>query len=249
VLRLGTSGWSYKHWTGGVFYPTELPAAGHLRFYADRFDSVEINYSFYQLPDRARFESWRRQTPPAFLFAVKGSRFLTHMKRLREPEEPLERLMRAAGGLGPKLGPILFQLPARFRRDDERLDRFLEALARHGRHRFAFEFRHVTWLVADVYERLRRADAALCLPVGWGIPLDARLTASWTYIRFHGGEHGVGFADDELRPWVRRIRGYLDDRVDVYAYFNNDPNGEAVRDAERLRGLVGGRAGPTPRAR
>jgi uncharacterized protein YecE (DUF72 family) len=237
-LRIGTSGWSYKHWLG-IFYPKELPASEQLRFYSETFDSVETNYTFYQLPPRARFEAWREQTPPGFLFAVKGSQYLTHMKKLREPEEPLARLEQAAGGLGPKLGPILFQFPRRFERDLERLDGFLRALGRYRGQRFAFEFRHRSWLEESVYERLRAHDAALCLPVGWGIPLDARLTASWTYVRFHGGEPGPGFSDAELRPWARRLGAYLAQGVDVYGYFNNDPDGAAVRDGMRLRAMLG----------
>src|SRR5207302_2335634 len=144
--------------------------------------------------------TWRRRSPRDFVFAVKASRYLTHMKKLNEPEEPLQRLLDNAGGLGAKLGPILFQFPRRWALNVERLTDFLAALARHPRHRYAFEFRHQSWLVPSVYDLLREHNAALCLPVGWDIPLDVQLTASWTYIRFHGGQHGIAFHDDEPRP-------------------------------------------------
>ncbi len=192
------------------------------------------------MPPRARFEAWREQAPADFLFAVKGSRYLTHLKQLHDPVEPVSRLMEAATGLGPKLGPILFQFSRRFRRQLDRLDEFLTALEGYPKQRYAFEFRHQSWLEQEVYDRLKAHDAALCLPVGWGIPLDARLTASWSYIRFHGSEPGPDFRPAELRAWAERIRGYLGDGADVYAYFNNDTAGAAVRNARQLEELLSG---------
>jgi len=237
ALRIGTSGWVYRHWMG-VFYPPDLAGDELLPFYATHFDSVEINYSFYRLPERSTFEFWRRQVPPHFLFAVKASRFLTHMKKLSDPEKPLARLMERAAGLGERLGPILFQLPHTWGRNTERLAGFIDALSRYAPQRFAFEFRHASWLVPDVYTLLERAGAALCLPVHPTIPLEVRTTAPWTYIRLHGGRHGIGYGDDELAEWVRRIRGFLGSGLDVYVYFNNDAEGHAVRDAGRLKQLL-----------
>jgi uncharacterized protein YecE (DUF72 family) len=161
------------------------------------------------------------------------------MKKLKDPEEPLDRLMTAARGLGEKLGPVLFQFPRQWRVNLERLDGFLPLVAAYRSTRFAFEFRHDSWLTPAVYERLERAGCALCLPVGWGIPLEERLTAPWTYIRMHGGESSNAFSDDELRIWAERIVGYLGRGVDCYVYFNNDPHGDAVHDAERLCAMVG----------
>lgn len=240
-LWIGTSGWVYKDWLG-VLYPPKTPTGQYLPLYAARFPTVEINRSFYRLPDRDVFEGWRTQTPPGFLFAVKASRFLTHMKKLNDPEEPLERLMTAAQGLDEKLGPVLFQFPRQWRLNQERLTAFLAALRQYAPTRFAFEFRHDSWLVPRIYRQLEADGHALCLPVGWGIPLDVRLTAPWTYIRMHGGEKTNAFSDDELATWAERIGGYLADGADVYVYFNNDANGDAVRDAERLRALLGDRA-------
>jgi uncharacterized protein YecE (DUF72 family) len=241
-VRIGTSGWSYKHWENGYFYPPKQPAKEHLPFYAQHFSTVEINYSYYQLPPRSRFEAWRRDSPPGFVFAVKASRYLTHMKKLKNPEEPLQRLLQQAGGLGEKLGPVLFQFPRSWAVQLDRLTEFLQALNQHPPHRYAFEFRHTSWLSADVYARLRASNAALCLPVGWGIPLDVQVTADWTYIRFHGGERGIGFEDEELAPWATRIRSWRDQGIDSYGYFNNDTvwhgRPAAIDDARRLREMI-----------
>jgi uncharacterized protein YecE (DUF72 family) len=241
-VLIGCSGWSYAHWEK-TFYPDKLPADEHLQFYAQHFPTVEINYSYYQLPPRKTFELWRRRSPAKFVFAVKASRYLTHMKKLKDPEGPLQRLLDHAGGLGSKLGPVLFQFPRLWKVNLERLTDFLAALKAHPRRRYAFEFRHQSWLVAEVYERLRASKAALCLPIGWGIPLDIQLTADWTYLRFHGGKHDVGFEDDELEPWAERIRAWRSDGIDSYSYFNNDSlwhgRPAAIDNARRLRDMVG----------
>ncbi|MBW3622577.1 MAG: DUF72 domain-containing protein [Armatimonadetes bacterium] len=234
LLEVGTSGWVYKHWMG-LFYPQKMKGEQQLSFYTQHFDTVEVNYSFYHLPERSVFENWRRQTPKGFLFAVKGSRFLTHMKKLKDPEEPLERLMERAAGLGEKLGPILFQFPHFWPLHLERLVPFLELLKAWPDQRFTFEFRHQSWLIPRVYESLENAGAALCLPVSPHVPIDIRLTAPWTYLRFHGGNHGTGYTDDELRWWADRIREFMGQGADVYTYFNNDPEGHAIYDGKQLR--------------
>jgi uncharacterized protein YecE (DUF72 family) len=244
-LWIGTSGWVYRHWVG-VFYPRDLRSDEYLPFYAQRFATVEVNFSFYRLPERTVFEAWRRQTPPGFVFAVKGSRFLTHMKKLKDPEEPLERLMDHAAGLQEKLGPVLFQLPPNSPANVDRLGRFLEALRRYEAQRFAFEFRHPSWLTSGVYDLLERARVALCLPVAPHLPLDVRLTTTWSYIRMHGGRHGVGYGDDELAQWADRIRTFLGQGAEVYVYFNNDPEGHAIHDAERLRKMLAVAGAHTP---
>ena len=234
---VGTSGWSYKHWQGR-FYPDAVLGTRQLPFFAQHFRTVEINYSYYQLPARRVFEGWRERSPRGFLFAVKASRYLTHMRKLHEPEEPLQRLLHNAGGLQEKLGPILFQFPRTWDRDLPRLTSFFEALRAHPGHRYAFEFRHASWLCSEVYALLQQHNAALCLPIGWGIPLDVQLTTDWTYLRFHAGQHGIGFSDAELAPWAERIRGYLAQGVDTFAYFNNDQiehdQPQAILNAKRL---------------
>jgi uncharacterized protein YecE (DUF72 family) len=242
-VRIGCSGWSYKHWER-VFYPDKLPktGSGHLVYYAEHFSTVEINYSYYQLPERKTFETWQRNAPDGFLFAVKASRYLTHMRKLKEPREPLQRLFDAAEGLGPKLGPFLFQFPRQWRVNVERLSTFLETLREFAPHRYTFEFRHQSWLVPQIYQLLEGSNAALCLPIGWDIPLDVQLTADWTYLRFHGGKHGIAFRDAELRPWARRLAEWRARGVESYSYFNNDTledgRAPAIDNARRLRELV-----------
>jgi uncharacterized protein YecE (DUF72 family) len=230
---IGTSGWVYKHWMG-IFYPAKMAGSEQLSFYTERFETVEVNYSFYRLPERSVFETWREQSPEGFLFAVKGSRYLTHMKKLKDPEEPLQRLMERATGLGDKLGPILFQFPHTWKANVDRLRAFFDALEACKGQRFAFEFRDASWLTSEVYGMLERAGAALCLPVHPTMPLDPRLTTAWTYIRFHTGQYGMGFTDAELQPWAERLRQYRGDGVESYVYFNNDPGGHALDDAGRL---------------
>jgi uncharacterized protein YecE (DUF72 family) len=240
---IGTSGWSYKHWEKGKFYPPELAAADYLPFFRTHFATVEINYSYYQLPPRKTFEQWRRKVPAGFVFAVKASRYLTHMKKLKDPAEPLERLLHNARGLGKSLGPVLFQFPRQWQVNLERLSEFMAALRAHRRQRYAFEFRHQSWLTQDVYKILRDNKAALCLPVGWGIPLDVQLTADWTYVRFHGGQRSHFFEDDELAPWAARIHEWRARGIDSYSYFNNDTLWQgrpaAIDNARRLREMVG----------
>jgi uncharacterized protein YecE (DUF72 family) len=238
-IWIGTSGWVYRHWMG-IFYAKGMPSDAQLPFFARHFPTVEVNYSFYKLPEREVFEAWRRQTPPDYLFAVKASRYLTHMKKLKEPEEPLARLMERATGLEEKLGPILFQFPLAWRANLPRLEAFMEALApyRATGQRFAFEFRHQTWLTNQVHGLLERSDAALCLPVHPNLPLDPRVMTSWTYVRFHAGLHGIGLGEDELRFWAARLDSYRRAGTTVYAYFNNDPGGHALRDGTRLAELL-----------
>lgn len=245
-LRIGTSGWVYKHWKGS-FYPPGLDAGEQLPFFAQHFGTVELNNSFYRLPDREVFRMWAQRTPANFLFAVKASRYLTHMKRLREPQEPLDRLLQRASGLGDKLGPILFQFPKNFEADVDRLDAFLRLLASRPRRRYTFEFRHDSWLVDGVYRRLEGAGAALCLPVGMSLPVEVRLTAPWSYIRMHRGRDAIGFSDAELRVWADHVRRFREQGADVYVYFNNDTGGHALADARRMGELLdadhqGGRA-------
>lgn len=237
-LQIGTSGWVYKHWMD-IFYPQHLPSDEQLSFYSQHFSTVEINFSFYRLPERAVFENWREQTPSNFLFAVKGSRYLTHMKKLKDPIEPLSRLMGRASGLQEKLGPILFQFPHTWHINLERLQPFLELLQTYPKQQFTVEFRHSSWLVPQVYKLLESANVALCLPVSPKVPLDIRLTTSWTYIRMHSGQWNVGYSDEELFIWAERVRSFLTQGIDVYVYFNNDPDGYAIYDAQRLHILLG----------
>jgi uncharacterized protein YecE (DUF72 family) len=237
VTRIGCSGWNYKHWRE-VFYPPKLPAARWLEHYASVFDTVEINATFYRLPTRKAAETWATSTPTRFEFAVKSSRYLTHVKRLREIGSRIPRLLQPLEPLAEagKLGPILWQLPENFHRDDDRLAEALEAL-QTGRH--CFEFRHASWFVSEVEELLRAHDAALVIADHPRRPFQTQaLTAGWTYLRFHFGRGKDGsYTPSQLRTWAARIREWQA-HADVYAYFNDDWRGFALREAIRLRELV-----------
>jgi len=236
-LYIGTSGWSYKHWKG-PFYPAEVPQKKWLEFYAETFSTVEINSSFYRLPKRETFESWRERTPAAFIFAVKASRYITHVKKLVGVDEALERFMRNAGGLGEKLGPILFQFPANLHANTERLGGFIEMLP-HG-FRYAFEFRHESWLNEDVYNLLRNKSSALCIADSPDWPTSFEITGPFTFIRLHGGRmlYASEYSDSELAQWAEIISGFLNRRLDVFVYFNNDAFGYAVKNALQLKRLL-----------
>jgi len=235
-VRIGCSGWNYSHWRNGVFYPPRLPPREWLAFYARHFDTVEVNATFYRLPGREVVANWVSVTPPNFLFAVKSSRYLTHVKRLRELGSGIELLYERIEPLvrSSKLGPVLWQLPATFRRDDDRLGAALERLPA-GRH--CFEFRHESWFAPEVYELLRRHEVALVIGDHPERPFqNYELTADWTFIRFHAGARGFrgNYSKRELEAWAERIEGWRG-RVDVYAYFNNDWEGFAIKNGLWLR--------------
>ncbi len=229
-IWIGTSGWVYPHWAG-IFYPATLRQSQWLAFYSSYFPTVEINRSFYRLPPRHVFEGWRLQTPKNFLFAVKASRYITHMRKLGDPVGPLTTFHSAIEGLGEKCGPILFQLPPFWKADRQRLSEFLRHL-QPGRH-YAFEFRHPSWLEDEVLEHLKAHQVALAIPDFPGMPRRMALTAPFTYIRFHGGEHGPGYTVEELQLWAERIAAWAQG-VEIYVYFNNDYAGWAIRNAATL---------------
>jgi uncharacterized protein YecE (DUF72 family) len=233
-LHIGTSGWQYRDWRG-VFYPEDLPQRQWLGFYAERFGTVEVNNSFYRLPERATFERWREQTPPGFVVTVKASRFITHLKRLRDPREPVELLWERATGLGDRLGPMLFQLPPRFPVEIERLRSLLSVLPEGMRP--AFEFRDPSWYTDDVFLLLDDAGAALVWPDRPGMRHTLPMTAGWLYVRFHQGTGaGPGYRRDKLKRWASRISATSAENA--YLYFNNDPTGAAIRDARTMIELL-----------
>jgi uncharacterized protein YecE (DUF72 family) len=240
VIHVGTSGWQYRDWRGR-FYPRELPQRLWLEHYAERFSTVEVNNTFYRLPEAEVFEDWRARTPDGFVVTVKASRYLTHLKRLRDPAEPLERLLSRARKLGPKLGPVLYQLPPRFPVDVGLLREFLSVLP--GDVRAAFEFRDPSWRTDEVLEVIDGAGAAWVLADRPGARVDPIVTGGWTYIRFHQGTAtGPGYRPEKLRRWADRIAEMPIE--DGYVYFNNDQLGAAVRDAEEFREMLTGRSLP-----
>jgi uncharacterized protein YecE (DUF72 family) len=230
VLYVGTSGWQYAHWKR-VFYPAKLPPSEWLPYFAERFQTVEVNNTFYMLPEASVFEQWRRHTPSDFIFALKMSRYLTHLKRLHDPADPVKRFKERARKLGPKLGPILLQLPPNLAADVERLDETMSVLGRSVK--VAVEFRNDAWFTLETRRLLERHGAALCLADSPRRKQPIWRTADWGFVRFHEGTgaHAPGYERDVLRRWVSRIAETWARTADVYVYFNNDAGGYALKDA------------------
>ena len=241
MLYVGTSGWQYRHWKL-TFYPKEVRQRDWLRYFAERFQTVEVNNSFYNLPEASSFERWREETPDDFVLAVKMSRYLTHLKRLKDPEEPVARFMERARHLGPKLGPVLIQLPPRMKADPERLRAALDAFSNGVR--IAVEFRDDSWFDDSTRRVLEDRGAALCLADSPQRAMPAWRTADWGFVRFH---EGLGtprpcYEEGALATWTERIAGLWSADQDVFCYFNNDGRACALRDAivfARLAGACG----------
>jgi uncharacterized protein YecE (DUF72 family) len=239
AVRIGCSGWNYAHWRG-LIYPKGLPPRRWLEYYATLFDTVEVNSTFYRLPTRQAVANWVAESPPGFLCAIKGSRYITHVKRLRELADSIAILYDRIEPLlhSDKMGPVLWQLPGTFKRDDERFAEALAALPRTERH--CFEFRHESWFVEDVYALLRRHGVALVIGDHPQRPFQSHeLTADWTFIRLHYGHRGRhgNYSETELREWADRIRAFRRNG-DVYCYLNNDWYGYAVKNGLRLRAIL-----------
>jgi uncharacterized protein YecE (DUF72 family) len=235
--RIGTSGWHYKHWKG-PFYPEKLPASKMLDWYTQHFDTVELNNTFYRLPTEKGVTEWRESTPSGFCFAAKGSRFLTHMKKLKDPVPGIANYFARVDLLGRKLGPIVFQLPPWWEADSGRLEEFLSALPK--RHRYAFELRNPTWHNEEIYRILRRHNAAFCIYEIAGFHSEFVLTANFTYVRLHGpgGAYQGSYPDAKLKEWARRIHDWQKDLRATYVYFDNDQAGYAVQNALTLKRLT-----------
>jgi uncharacterized protein YecE (DUF72 family) len=234
AVHVGTSGWQYRDWAGRL-YPRGLPQEAWLPRFAEVFETVEVNNSFYRLPERETFERWRGLTPPGFVMAVKASRYVTHIRRLREPGDPVRLLWARALGLGPRLGPVLFQLPPRFPVEAGRLADLLGELP--DGMRTAFEFRDPSWHTDEIHRMLDEARSALVWPDRPGVRATLPLTGGWGYVRFHQGRPDRPDYDRrKLRRWADRIAAL--DTGDVFVYFNNDTGGAAVRDALAFRELL-----------
>jgi uncharacterized protein YecE (DUF72 family) len=238
-VRIGCSGWNYAHWRELV-YPKGLPQKRWLEHYATLFDTVEVNNTFYRLPNVAAVQGWDDRAPEGFLFAVKMSRYITHIRRLGGLEQgiPLFYSRIAPLARSPRMGPVLWQLPPTFKRDDERLARALKALPR-GRH--CFEFREPSWYVDEVYDLLRHHNVALVIPDSPKYPFrEIQLTAGWAFVRFHSGTRGRrgNYSDREIAEWAERIGAWRDAGTDVYAYYNNDWEAFAVKNGLRLKELL-----------
>ncbi|HHT9153154.1 MAG TPA: DUF72 domain-containing protein [Candidatus Hypogeohydataceae bacterium YC40] len=236
----GTSGFMYPHWGRGVFYPEHLPQRKWLEHYAEYFDTVELNVTFYRLPTAEAFKSWYKRSPRGFAFALKGSRFITHIKRLKDCQSPLKLYFERARLLKEKLSVVLWQLPPRYKKDAQRLRDFIKALKPYTGYRHAFEFRDPSWLEEQIYELLKEADMAICEADWPCMPQDLPLTASFAYLRRHGpgGLYSGCYSKAFLKQDARRIKDWLDKGRSVYIYFNNDADGWAVRNAIELKEML-----------
>lgn len=231
--HIGTSGWFYPHWQGN-FYPPGLPPEQRLAHYAAQLGSTEIDNSFYGLPSVETLKHWRDSVPAAFVFAAKASRYITHLKKLKDPMDPVTRFVARMDVLGDQLGPILFQLPPRWRCNGPRLATFLDAL--DDRHRWAFELRDHSWITDETLSLLQRHNAAFCIYELDGYQSPQAVTTDFVYLRLHGpaGPHQGDYDAAALDRWAGAITDWLADGLDVYCYFDNDENGYAVRNAQGL---------------
>lgn len=242
-IFIGTSGFIYNHWGGGVFYPDGLPQKKWLEYYAEHFDTVELNVTFYRLPSEKAFKSWYKRTPKSFAFGLKGSRFITHIKRLKDCQEPLNLYFNRAKLLREKLSVILWQLPPRYKKDMERLKVFIKYLKPYARYRHVFEFRDESWLSNDVYELFRKVDMAICEADWPGMPQNIPVTASFVYLRRHGPKaekalYSGCYSKKSLKEDARRIRDWHKKGKSIYVYFNNDEGGWAIKNSLELKGML-----------
>lgn len=238
MIYIGTSGWSYQHWHNGVFYPSELEKGKELEYYTTKFKTVEINSTFYHLPRETTWKNWVKRTPKDFIFAIKGSRFITHVLKLDNPSDPLENLINGSVQLGPKLGPILFQFPPKFQLEFPRLEKFVGLLPK--KRRFTFEFRHQSWFTSKVYELLKKNNLALTIADTPVYPMEEKVTADFIYVRLHGTAklYASEYTPPQLEEWAKKIKRWLTKELDVYVYFDNDAHGYAPKNASELISLI-----------
>ena len=239
--RVGCSGWEYKHWRGD-FYPADIPKSRWFEHYAAQFDTVEVNNSFYRLPEKETFARWGERAPRDFVYAVKASRFLTHMKKLKDPEEPVERLFTRMRALRPHLGPVLYQLPPNLKLDRERLEHFLQTIPKEVPQ--VVEFRDASWYSDDVSRLLEKYRVSRCVHDMKGSATGQERVGPIAYVRFHGatGTYTGDYPPDRLRRWAEWLNGEREKGIDIYAYFNNDVGGHAPRNAVTLRRFLEERA-------
>jgi len=240
---IGTSGWNYKHWSNGVFYPPKLPQKRWLEFYSKHFDTVEVNSTFYHLVKKSVFEHWHQTVPDNFLFVVKASRYITHLKRLKEPEVTTKNFLDSITGLGDKLGPILFQLPPSMKAAPDRLQSLIDTLNQQKlitAPRLVLEVREESWLCDEIFDILKRNNIALCFADWPGLNVTGPVTANFVYLRRHGPAdlYSSDYPIDMLQRDAENIKKWLEGGKDVFAYFNNDMAGYAVKNARELKELI-----------
>jgi uncharacterized protein YecE (DUF72 family) len=234
---VGTSGWAYKSWEG-TFYPKDVPKRCQFEFYATQFSTVEINLTFYRLPTLKMVQNWRDKTPKGFLYAIKGSRFITHMKKLLNVREGLREFFRCLEPLRSRIAVVLWQLPPFLAKDVPRLDAFLKLLPKAYDH--AVEFRNDSWLCEEVFDVLRRHRVAHVSVSSRGMPMDLTITSDFLYVRFHGLEDGAAhnYSTEELAPWVAHVRRQTQRGKQAFVYFNNDVSARAPENARLFRDML-----------
>lgn len=237
-IRIGTSGWHYNHWTG-LFYPAELPKSKWFEYYAKDFDTVEINNTFYQQPKQSSLERWYKQAPKHFIYSVKANRYITHIKRLKDTSEALERFFEGVGILKEKLGPVLYQLPPSLHKDIDLLRSFIRLLPE--KLPAVFEFRHKSWFSEDTYELLNQFGLSFCVHDMPGIVSPRTITADIIYVRFHGptGKYAGSYSKSALKNWAQWIKEHTKDICSIYVYFNNDIHANAIDNARQLKEQLG----------
>ncbi|MBZ9577445.1 DUF72 domain-containing protein [Patescibacteria group bacterium] len=242
-IYIGTSGWVYRHWEN-IFYPESLSSKDKLKYFSQHLKTTEVNYSFYRLPRPSTYQNWYSQTPGDFLFTVKASRFITHIKRLKDVKEPWKIFIKNALNLKEKLGPILFQFPPSFKATEEnikRLEEFLKFIRKNNKKlRFAFEFRHKTWCEEKIYKLLKKHRVAWVIADSPSFPRAEKITADFVYIRMHGSKvlFSSKYTKKELKDLAEKIKKWKRNK-DVFVYFNNDAHGHAIENAKTLRGFLG----------
>ena len=238
---IGTSGYSYAHWKDGVFYPEGLKDNQFLEYYASCFNTVELNVTFYRIPSQKVFQNWYRRTPSDFKFVVKGTRIITHLKKLKDYHSTLKNFLDVCSNLGKKLILILWQFPPGFKYQDEKFKNFLQALSQ-TRYLYAFEFRHLSWFNSEVYKLLKKFNYTLCIADSPHWPCVEEITCNYLYLRFHGGKilYGSEYSFSELKQWADKVKDWITHyRIKtVFAYFNNDAYGFAVKNALTFRKLL-----------
>ncbi len=240
-LYIGTSGYSYNHWSGGIFYPPGLKQDKWLEYYCKHFNTVELNVTFYRLPQKGAFAGWNKRTPENFIFAIKGSRFITHIKRLRAAAEPLKLMFKRAEPLSKKIDVVLWQLPPKFKCDIKRLSDFLKNLQRYKNVRHVFEFRDASWFNKDIYKLLKKSNIAICGADWPECSNDIHETCDFIYIRRHGASarlYSGCYSGAQLKQDANLIKRHLSKGKDVYIYFNNDAYGYAVKNAKDLKKII-----------
>lgn len=240
-VYIGTSGYNYKHWSGGIFYPERLPQRKWLEHFCKFFDTVELNVTFYRLPKEDTFRSWYEKTPQEFRFSLKGSRYITHVKKMKESEEPLKLFLSRAALLKEKASVILWQLPPGFKVNTERLEGFVSSIRKLSKLRHVFEFREESWICKDVFDILKAKNIAICMADWPSFNNDLPLTSSdFVYVRRHGasGDYASSYPKKDIQEDAIRIKKWMKKGSDVYIYFNNDAYGYAVENAMTLKRLL-----------